>query len=64
MGGKPVVKGTRIPVEIILEWLAVGWSERELFENYPRLTPEALRAIYALSRQLVSEQLYVVPRAA
>ena len=65
MGGKPVIRDTRITVEIVLEWLAAGWSEAELFENYPRLTPEALKAVFAFSREVVAEQLYdMVPRAA
>ena len=65
MGGKPVIRGTRIPVEIILDWLAAGWSDAELFENYPRLSPEALKAVFAFSREIVSEQLYAVaPEAA
>ena len=65
MGGKPVIKDTRITVEIILDWLAAGWSEAEIFENYPRLTPEALKAIFAFSREIVGEQLYdLAPKAA
>jgi uncharacterized protein (DUF433 family) len=65
MGGKPVIKGTRITVEIILDWLAAGWSESEIFENYPRLTPDALKAIFAFSREIVGEQLYdLAPKAA
>ena len=64
MGGKPVIKGTRITVEIILEWLAAGWTEAEVFENYPRLTPDALRAVYAFSHQIVADQLYSMTREA
>lgn len=65
MGGKPVIRGTRIPIEILLEWLAAGWSEADLFENYPRLTPEALKAVFAFAREIVADQLYaVVPKAA
>ena len=65
MGGKPVIRGTRITVEIVLDWLAAGWSEAELFENYPRLTPDALKAVFAFAREVVGEQLYeVVPKAA
>ncbi len=45
--GKPIIKGTRISVEFILERLADGWSEQEILENYPRLTPEAMKAVYA-----------------
>lgn len=45
--GKPIIKGTRISVEFILERLADGWSEQEILENYPRLSPEAMKAVYA-----------------
>jgi len=36
--GKPVVKGTRLAVEFIVELLAQGWSEADILRNYPRLT--------------------------
>ena len=65
MGGKPVIRDTRITVEIILDWLAAGWTEAELFENYPRLTPDALKAVFAFTREIVADQLYdLVPKAA
>lgn len=44
MLGKPVIKGTRITVELIIEALAAGRSTEELLENYPRLTREAISA--------------------
>lgn len=65
MGGKPVIRGTRITVEIILDWLAAGWTEADVFENYPRLSPEAYKAVFAFAREIVAEQLYaMVPKAA
>ena len=65
MGGKPVIRDTRITVEIVLDWLAAGWSEAEIFANYPRLSPEALKAVFAFAREIVADQLYtVVPKAA
>ena len=65
MGGKPVIRGTRITVEVILDWLAAGWSEQEIFDNYPRLTPESLKAVFAFAREVVADRLYaVVPQAA
>ncbi len=51
--GKPVIKGTRLSVEFLLERLASGWSSDMLLENYPqlqRLDVEALLA-YASDRQ-------------
>lgn len=47
MLGKPVVRDTRIPVELILRKLSEGATETELLEAYPRLTPEDIRAVLA-----------------
>jgi uncharacterized protein (DUF433 family) len=44
MMGKPVVAGTRITVELILEELAAGTSVDELITGHPALTPEAISA--------------------
>ena len=45
--GKPVVKGTRLAIEFLLGLLAAGWTQEQILENYPSLTPEALRAVFA-----------------
>lgn len=49
MAGKPVIRGTRIPVELVVRMLAQGISESEILREYPRLQPEDIRAalIYA-----------------
>ena len=47
MLGKPVVKGTRLTVEHLLEQLAHGWSEADLLASYPGLTQEDLKACLA-----------------
>ena len=47
--GKPVIKSTRLSVELILERLANGWSEQMLFESYPSLYKEGLQAVYAFA---------------
>lgn len=44
MGGRPVIKGTRITVELILEFQSDGWSEADILKNYPRLTAEDIAA--------------------
>lgn len=44
MLGKPVIRGTRIPVELILRKLSEGTSEADLLDAYPRLTREDIRA--------------------
>ena len=47
--GKPVVKGTRLSVEFILERYGAGWNGAQVLENYPPLTPEAIRAVFAFA---------------
>ncbi|MFB2919059.1 DUF433 domain-containing protein [Aerosakkonema funiforme] len=42
--GKPVIKGTRLAVEFIIELLAQGWSEADILRNYPGLTQEDIKA--------------------
>lgn len=44
MLGKPVIRGTRIPVELVLRKLSEGASEADLFDAYPRLTRDAIHA--------------------
>ncbi|MDP8227980.1 MAG: DUF433 domain-containing protein [Candidatus Electryoneaceae bacterium] len=44
MMGKPVIIGTRITVELILEKLAAGETAQQIIESYPRLKPEAIQA--------------------
>ncbi len=36
--GKPVIKGTRIAVEFLMELLAAGWTHEQILKNYPHLT--------------------------
>lgn len=52
MMGKPVIKGTRITVEHILERLGDGWTEAEILDAYSHLKPEHIRA--AQGRQAAS----------
>ena len=47
LGGKPIVRGTRLAVEFILELFAAGWTQDQVLENYPTLTPEQLRAVFS-----------------
>ena len=49
MMGKPVIKGTRITVELILERLGDGWSEDDLLEAFPHLAKEHVRAAQAFA---------------
>jgi uncharacterized protein (DUF433 family) len=42
--GKPIVRGTRLAVEFIIDLLAQGWTEAEILRNYPGLTHEDVQA--------------------
>jgi uncharacterized protein (DUF433 family) len=44
MLGKPVVRGTRIPIELLLRKLSEGTSESDLLDAYPRLTRDDIQA--------------------
>lgn len=44
MAGKPVIRGTRIPVEVIVDMLAQGIGERAILAEYPRLQPDDIGA--------------------
>ena len=58
MVGKPVIKGTRIPVELILRMLSQGISEEEILEEYPHLTKEDIQAALAYAAEaLVVEEV-------
>ena len=61
LNGKPVVVGTRLSVQFLLNLFAAGWTEQQVLENYPTLTAEALRAIFAYAAEGLSEDtLYAV----
>ena len=60
--GKPVIRGTRLAVEFIIDLLALGWSEADILKNYPGLTSEDIRACLAYaSAVLHAEKIYPVP---
>jgi uncharacterized protein (DUF433 family) len=54
LAGKPVVRGTRIPVELVLKHLAQDPDLGELFAAYPRLTLEDVKACLAYAGALVA----------
>jgi uncharacterized protein (DUF433 family) len=65
LAGKPVVKGTRLAVDFILGLYAAGWTDQQVLESYPTLTPQALQAIFAFSAECMREEaLYAIPMVA
>jgi len=62
LDGKPIVKGTRLSVELIIGLLAEGWTEARILEDYPGLTREDIAACLAYAgERLKSERVYPVP---
>lgn len=56
LAGKPVIKGTRIPVELVLKRLSQELDTQTLFEAYPRLTEADVKACLAYAQELVEEE--------
>jgi uncharacterized protein (DUF433 family) len=62
MMGKPVIRGTRIPVELILRKLSEGGKEKDLLEAYPKLTREDIQAAMRYAADtLAHEETVILP---
>jgi uncharacterized protein (DUF433 family) len=62
--GKPVIKGTRLSVEFIVELLADGWTQEQVLDSYPKLSPEDIRACLAYASELLhSERVFPLEHA-
>ena len=58
--GKPVVRGTRLAVEFIIELLGNGWSEQQILESYPGLVHEDVSACLKYAGEILkSERVYL-----
>lgn len=56
--GKPIIKGTRISVKLILELFSKGWTEMQILESYPSVSAESLRAVFAYLKDCIQQELY------
>ena len=54
--GKPVIRGTRISVEFVVELLAAGWSVEKILASYPHLCEPDIRACLAYAGELLREE--------
>ena len=64
LGGKPVIRGTRIPVYLILELLSAGYDFKRIVEAYPTLKEEDVKAAVEYAASIVKNEEtfeYVVP---
>jgi uncharacterized protein (DUF433 family) len=63
--GKPTIKGTRISIELILDLLSTGWSEKMVLDSYPQLTEEHLKSVFAYLKECMENELYFpMPKSA
>jgi uncharacterized protein (DUF433 family) len=57
--GKPVVKGTRISVELVIDLLAAGWTQQQVLDSYPTLKADDVRACLAYASEILhSEKVF------
>jgi len=63
-GGKPCIRGTRIWVSLILDFLASGESFSDILHHYPQLTTDDIRAALAYGAELARERIIPVPLSA
>jgi len=62
LAGKPIIKGTRIAVEFILDLLANDWTIENILENYPQLKKEDITAVLKYATEILKEKkVYPLP---
>jgi len=62
--GKPVIRGTRIAVELVVDLLGQGWTQEQILDSYPNLTPEDIRACLAYASEVLhGERVYPLKTA-
>lgn len=62
--GKPCIKGTRVWVSLILDFLASGETEAQILASYPQLRGEDIRATLAYAAEVARERIVPIPSAA
>ncbi len=63
MLGKPVIKGTRIPVELLIRKLSEGATENDLLDGYPRLTKSDIQAALAYAANALAHETIILQTA-
>ena len=57
LGGKPIIKGTRISVEMVMEWIASGASRDDILTSYPHLSAEDVQQVTGYAAQAVKNEV-------
>jgi uncharacterized protein (DUF433 family) len=59
MGGKPVIRGTRVPVETVLRKLGAGMTTERIISDHPRLTSDDVRAAQTFAADYLADEVLV-----
>ena len=59
MGGKPVIRGTRVPVEVVLRKLGAGMAPEAIIRDHPRLTLDDIRAAQAFAADYLADEVLI-----
>jgi uncharacterized protein (DUF433 family) len=58
--GKPIIKGTRISVDFILDLLANGWKNEDILENYPQITVEDIQSCIEYASNVIKDEKVIL----
>lgn len=59
LGGKPIIKGTRISVELILEWISNGSSIKDIHTSYPHLSEDSIKEAVQYATEFLKNEILV-----
>lgn len=59
LGGKPIVKGTRISVDLILEWIATGGTIEQIANDFPQLSVEAIKEAIRYASDYLKNEIVI-----
>ena len=60
LGGKPIIKGTRISVEMVMEWIASGASRDDILTRYPHLSVDDVQQAIGYAAQAVKNEVLAI----
>ena len=62
--GQACIRGTRIPVAVVLDYLAAGLTAEDIITSYPSLKPEDIHAALSYSAEIARERVVILPESA
>ena len=63
LGGKPIIRGTRIAVSLVLEWLAAGMTPNDIVREYPHLTLKDVASVTRYAAKLLEKEQVLLKKA-